>query len=247
MRIFFITIFLAPIFLVLLATLLFRMYKIDDTLEYLDHEPSTFEVVIARYNEDLSWIDKEFPYEKVTVYNKGKDDLKLPANCSVIKLPNIGRESHTYLYHIIENYNQLPDRILFLQGDPFTQKRHIFQPLNQYKIIYKARCNNIIAANCFLSSTTYENTHIDFFWTKWSNTIFKSYDFTEFKKEFIDDDMQPHNYFKRNVEANFAVDKEKILGRKLAYYKKIFASLDNIAPVEGHYLERLWDEVFREN
>ena len=38
-------------------------------------------------------------------------------------LPNVGRESHTFLHYIIENYNNLPDEILFSQYDPMDHFR----------------------------------------------------------------------------------------------------------------------------
>jgi hypothetical protein len=76
------------------------------------------EIIIARYNEDLDWL-KKIPKEfKITIYNKGQDDIEnIPPNATIIKLPNIGRESHTYLYHIIENYDKLADKTIFCQGD----------------------------------------------------------------------------------------------------------------------------------
>ncbi len=76
------------------------------------------EIVVARYNEDLEWL-KKIPKEyKITIYNKGLDDIKnIPSSATITKLPNIGRESHTYLYHIIENYDKLADKTVFCQGD----------------------------------------------------------------------------------------------------------------------------------
>jgi hypothetical protein len=76
------------------------------------------EIVVARYNEDLEWL-KKIPKEyKITIYNKGLDDIKnIPSNANIFKLPNIGRESHTYLYHMIENYDKLADKTVFCQGD----------------------------------------------------------------------------------------------------------------------------------
>jgi hypothetical protein len=71
------------------------------------------ELVVARYNEDLEWL-KQIPKDiKITVYNKGLENINIP----YIKLPNIGRESHTYLQHIITNYNNLADQTIFCQGD----------------------------------------------------------------------------------------------------------------------------------
>jgi len=66
------------------------------------------EIVVARYNENLSWLKKLPKDIIITVYNKGNDDINIPS----IKLPNIGRESHTYLYHIIKNYNNLADQTI---------------------------------------------------------------------------------------------------------------------------------------
>ena len=67
----------------------------------------TTEIVIARYNEDLSWLNKIDKNIKITIYNKGNNNINFP----FIQLPNIGRESHTYLYHIINNYDNLADII----------------------------------------------------------------------------------------------------------------------------------------
>jgi hypothetical protein len=72
------------------------------------------ELVIARYNEDILWLNK-VKNMKITIYNKGKDNI----DYKFIKLPNIGRESHTYLTHIINNYDNLLDTTIFCQGDPF--------------------------------------------------------------------------------------------------------------------------------
>ena len=174
-------------------------------------------------------------------------NLNLPANYKIIKLPNIGRESHTYLYHIVNNYNQLADRVLFLQGDPFTENQFIFLPLKQYKIIAQTSCQEIIAAGCFMFDSKEENNELkSLAATKWSNVIYKEYDFIKFKNEFITPNASSSNifFFYSNYGANFAVDKERILAHNINYYNKILASLDNIAPIEGHYMERLWDTVF---
>ena len=34
-------------------------------------------------------------------------------------LPNVGRETHSYLTYIVEHYDSLPPAIVFTQGDPF--------------------------------------------------------------------------------------------------------------------------------
>ena len=74
-----------------------------------------YKFIIAHYNEDLEWIK---PYAKnAYIYHKG-NDTEPPFDCyHWEKLPNVGREGHTYLYHIIKNYHQLSDINIFLQGN----------------------------------------------------------------------------------------------------------------------------------
>jgi hypothetical protein len=70
-------------------------------------------IVVARYNEDLNWVSKtQIPY---IIYNKGEENIDL----SYISIPNEGREGETYLKYIIDNYDNLPDYIIFCQGNPF--------------------------------------------------------------------------------------------------------------------------------
>ena len=104
------------------------------------------ELILARYNEDISWIDK-VDVEKITIYNKGEDNLKY----KYIKLPNIGRESHTYLYHIIENYDNLTELTIFSQGDPFFHSPHflkliknrdLFEPIQPLTAYYSPPFEN---------------------------------------------------------------------------------------------------------
>ena len=72
-------------------------------------------IVISRYNEDLTWLHPFVSDFKITVYNKGLE-LTNPRFNKIIKLPNIGRESHTILYHIVNNYDSLDKYLIFLQG-----------------------------------------------------------------------------------------------------------------------------------
>lgn len=72
------------------------------------------ELVVARYKEHVDWVDR-FP--NALIYNKGT----LLADCKASQelLPNMGRESQTYLHHICTRYDALADVTLFTQGWPF--------------------------------------------------------------------------------------------------------------------------------
>lgn len=58
--------------------------------------------IIAKFNEDVSWVTG--PH---VIVQKDKD------------LPNLGRETSSYLWWIIQNYENLPDTMHFLQANPF--------------------------------------------------------------------------------------------------------------------------------
>ena len=93
------------------------------------------DVVIARYNENLAWINKlDSQRFNVIIYNKG-DDLnaeEITCKISVYKLENVGREAHTILHHIVHNFNTLAKHTIFLQGYPFDHFPNMIKYLNNY-------------------------------------------------------------------------------------------------------------------
>ena len=82
---------------------------------------NNFKIICSRFNEDIQWT-KPF-VESLLVYNKGLDTINYIPKSNIIKLPNYGREGGSYLHFIINNYDSLPDYMLFLQGNPFD---HIY-------------------------------------------------------------------------------------------------------------------------
>ena len=76
-------------------------------------EPKAY-LVVSRYKEDVSWIKNLT--SKYIIYNKGE---KLPDSYNQICLPNFGANQYDIFHFIYENYDNLPDLIAFVQGDPF--------------------------------------------------------------------------------------------------------------------------------
>jgi hypothetical protein len=86
-------------------------------------------IVVSRYNEDVEWV---FPYNDIAIiYNKGYK-LNIPFH-NLKNIKNVGREGGTYLYHIINNYNNLTDKTIFLQGEPFTHNETILFGIDNYE------------------------------------------------------------------------------------------------------------------
>ena len=83
------------------------------------------QVVVVRHAEDISWSD---PFAAVrTVYEKpGPDFAALPptpvsataaaSDVASVVLPNVGKEQHAYLTHIVRNYDSLAERTVFMHG-----------------------------------------------------------------------------------------------------------------------------------
>ncbi len=83
------------------------------------------DLVVARFNEDVGWVEqfKTHPLlRKTLVYEKQKQDSEL-------SLPNIGREAHTYVHHIVANYDDLADYTVFVQGTPVDSHNWLLGPL----------------------------------------------------------------------------------------------------------------------
>lgn len=74
-------------------------------------------IVIAHYEEHLAWA---IPFGKdVVLMHKGPP--LPPENASrflaVHQLPNVGREAHSYIAYVLQDWDDLPSRIAFMQAD----------------------------------------------------------------------------------------------------------------------------------
>jgi hypothetical protein len=85
-----------------------------------------YSIIVARYNEDLEWTKK---FSNVIIYNKGNP---LSNDFKQIFLKNVGKEGHTYYKHIYDNYDNLTEYIIFLQGNPFDHSPNIISNLDKY-------------------------------------------------------------------------------------------------------------------
>jgi ankyrin repeat protein/mannosyltransferase OCH1-like enzyme len=221
--------------------------RLNVTLENNEQEkPGEFEVVVARYEEDVSWLRKEFPYSKIKIYNKGQSNPSLLANenITIIYLPNIGREAHTYLTHIIENYDNLANRTLFIQGHPYEHP--LFLPLYKFKYYNHSGCNNIIG---FCTESISIKDREESINQQIVSTQFhlKNYQtFSHFVQNYINPNIDNSTKFSSINGAQFVTEKQTILNKPKSYYKNLIKNLNTSHPLEGYYFERTWDIIFEE-
>ena len=95
------------------------------------YDTKKINIVVSRYNENIDWL---IPYNDiVTVINKG--DRILPNFSTIIHTKNIGREGHSYLYYIVNRFETLPDRVIFIQGSPFCHNETLLYAIENYDLL----------------------------------------------------------------------------------------------------------------
>lgn len=89
-------------------------------------------IVVSHYKSDrFEDLLLFFPKYRVIIYDKSDtpDTVYSSDSGEIVKLDNIGREGHTYLTHIIDNYDCLTDYTVFIQDD--TDNHIISYPIFQ--------------------------------------------------------------------------------------------------------------------
>jgi hypothetical protein len=176
-------------------------------------------IVVARYNENIDWTKK---FDNLIIYNKGNI---LANNFNCINLQNVGREGHTYYKYIYDNYDNLDDYTIFLQGNPFDHSPNLF------KIIEKYLNNNLDIGIEFISERILY-TNIDKC-AYHENLPLKSV----YNKLFSEKINHPILEF--GAGAQFIVNKKNILLNPKEFYLKIINLLEySINPIEGYVIER---------
>jgi hypothetical protein len=204
-----------------------------------------YDIVIAHYKENLSWISElQHPnIRQLRIYTKDSSintDFKYLNNKVVHSvLPNVGRESDTYLRYCLEFRDNLPDFVFFLQGNPSFHgitTKHILQWIHSFTDSHKFTPT---FSNCPLYHGTQDGRV-----SHWgSPTKPNSLDIVHWFKKFINTN-QDINHCKVCFGANFGVSKDRILSRSVEDYNLILEDLNCINPESGHYIERSWFYFF---
>jgi len=206
-------------------------------------------LIIAKYRENIDWIAK-LGYDYV-VYDKGGN----AAENSII-LPNIGREAHTYLTHIVREYDSLAEVNVFMQGNPFDHiddqgngsvetLRSMIEDVVERAVPFKGfawfklKCDNLGQPHDLRKP---ENEGR---WSGWGKDIPLGKVFEQlFEAQF------PKQIVVRAPTGIFSVTGERIRTRPKQFYEYALQMVEN-DPDDmnntGHALERLWQHVFNGN
>lgn len=193
--------------------------------------PMTIDIIVSRYKEDILWTKTLLPGKRVLVYNKGPGTLN--------SLPNVGREAHTYLHHILSEYRILPDWTIFTQGDP---NAHL--PRTTFQTVANAFPDTRLRSSLLLEGgpiffvdepvRPIEQLAEGHHWERAFGEIWREL-FTSNPPEDIV--FAP--------AAIFAIHKDKLRSRSPAFYKRAMEVL--LARPRGPWeFERLWAYLWRE-
>jgi hypothetical protein len=104
----------------------------SDGLQASSEQRTSLHVVVAHHSSRSyeSLLTALAPdVEHVVVYDKSAKGISgAPPGHEVVRVPNCGRESESYLRHIVSEYDALPDYVLFVQDDTHVHVPHHHQP-----------------------------------------------------------------------------------------------------------------------
>lgn len=188
-------------------------------------------VVISHYSEDLQWVKQIDQSIKVFVYSKTNKDF----NYYPI---NKGNEVNLYLKYIIDNYNNLPDKILFLHGHSNSYHQDHDSVFICNKVNWN--CNNYFSVNrrdYYQEVSPFFNAR-QYGWVKdnW-NQIFSNY-------------LQLPEKIFHYACSQFVVDKSHILQYEKKFYENLLNWI-NLTPLDnaisGRIFEYTWHYIFTKN
>jgi hypothetical protein len=145
----------------------------------------SYKIVVARYNENIEWLKDEM--KNCIIYNKGE---KLNID-NEIMVENVGRESETYLNYIINNYDNLPDVVVFTQARISDHKK---KDDVQYLLSIKNQAINHSKSQNFVTyDGIIKNKHFDKEWNLQNGVFYLKDNYKNNKP------MTFFNWFKNNT------------------------------------------------
>lgn len=212
-------------------------------------------ITIARYNKNIDWVD-DIPNDiNVVVYNKGEPIQPLHRNVRIKNVDNIGIDQASHLQYIIDNYDNLPDLVLFAQDD---FNRHTEELINIYEMNYSERDVAFYIDLMFKEASLYGHS-LNAFAYDYYGVFSPSYGFKlpNCYSDHFRTDLTFGEWFEQNIKtpypsnflwfkcAIFAVHKRFILKRPKEFYQNLFKQFQHQRNEIDHFMERSWYYVLK--
>jgi len=197
-------------------------------------------LVISRYNEDISWIKPLT--DNYIIYNKGEE---LPLNYKQLILPNFGANQYDIFHYIYENYDNLPDLIAFMQGNPFD---HCLSDRFN-KLIYNEQFTPLFGDITYPDGNYFENNNNWYINAEFNNhkppSKFSSFD--EYMEFLFEDYIHQDNVI-FPPGSQLIIEKERCLFYSKEFWKKLMNIPSDVIGANGgkeaHIIERSIQIIF---
>jgi hypothetical protein len=179
------------------------------------------DLVIARYDESLLWT-KEYSCRKI-IYNKGDLLTWEGDNAPTISiLPNVGREAHTFLFHIVTNWDNLADWTVFSQG---WYRDHMTRI--EFESMFIPREGAVGGIPCWVTRGVHAQKGLGV----WA-------------KENLGVDVLPSKDYLVWIGAFFGASRNTIRKVSLNTWRKLLLSIPNtVMPDEAFFMEWAWSQL----
>jgi hypothetical protein len=190
----------------------------------------TVNIVVAHYDEDLSWVKNINSQYNVFIYSKTDKSYNFIE-------PNKGHEASVYLKYIVDHYNNLADKNLFLHGHQTSY--HQSEPTDYI-------CNNL---NWSIPSYFSVNRRDWYFHEGVSDVTYpENYKWIKENWNYLFPKSEPiPKTFHHYSCAQFQCDKNNILRNSLQFYQNAYnwimtTTLPNSQ--SGRIFEHIWPYIF---
>lgn len=210
-------------------------------------------LVISRYNENVDWVN-EFT-DNYSVINKGEDLVDM--HC--IRRPNYGGNQYDICRFIIDNYEQLPEIICFVQGWPFDHchkdvfikliNNTLFTPLESLGSLpeTEAHKKDIDGGYMEKNDSWYINAHNQKLLSENKEITCKFDSYDDFMHSLFSD-YEHLDFIRFTPGSQYIVTKSDCLHYSKAFWKKLldFLPTTNVnGGTEAHLLERALFYIFK--
>jgi hypothetical protein len=223
------------------------------------YDPSKIKVVVAYYNEDLSWLKylrKECCIDDILLISKKH---KHHPEYETVSLPNVGKESHSFMWYIVNNYENLPENVFFCQGGITSNEMKYLKFMYVVNNLSNVNRNGVIALPGQLSFR-YGAFDYDFKIDEWTSSNPLNENFTrklvpskvrpfgKWYTTFITDDLTKISKYGVSYNGIFCTTRDSILRFPKRIYEELFKQSSVAESTEvGHYLERSYYSMFVNN
>lgn len=198
-------------------------------------------LVVSHCHEGLGWVPgwvEALQVDRVFIYSKCRAPVVIGSRerVEVIRLPNTGREGHSWLYHMLRRDVSFAHQNVFVQGQHEVTLQRVREALQErQRAFIDFEDRNVFHGSCFFSggNTDLNTALLQPMYERWKppgENLPLDAIWCTMRGEFLVTDRDMHRLLQRHGRARL---------------RQIQADLEKANnPALGHVLERMWGVLF---